>query len=227
MNYKEYCNKNKIPFDSPASAKMYYFYKEAEAASTDCKMKPMNINQTYAAAVEMQLSNNYLSFAPITPQVCCTTAPVPCAKTVAICNLKKGNNPMYIENDKHIESSKTNYLVNRASMSYSKKRNEMFEVFHLDTPEVPRTPELLVEAITSGAYQIKPKNERNTYDRATNQIIWRSADIKADQAGYDKATDELSAFYRDVQDTIVVGTPVEALAKVKALDAWTPTMGNA
>jgi len=38
----------------------------------------------------------YPSLAPCTPQVC---NPVPC---------QKGNNPMYVDNDKHIESSKIN-----------------------------------------------------------------------------------------------------------------------
>lgn len=211
MDYKEYCKKNKIPPGNQASAKMFYFYKEAEAASTDCNLKE---NMYTINAVEA--FNQMVCLAPITSQ------DKPCA-SVPCANKNKGNNPMYIENDKHIESSKINYLSDRASTSYSKVRNGLFATFNLDTPAVPSTPELLVEAITKGNFQVKPKAERNQYDRVTSQIIWRSPDVKADQAGYDKATEELAILYQDVKDIIAIGTPAEALAEIKVLDAWTPT----
>lgn len=221
MDYKTYCKKNRIDPRNAASAKMFYFYKEAEAASTDCNIKkePMYANCT-TAMINYNANVGYDVFlAPISPQdkPC---ASVPCAKN-------KGNNPMYVDNDKHLESSKINYLTDRAATSYSKKRGDMITTFNLDTPAVPATPELLVEAITSGKYQIKPKAERNQYDRVTNQIIWRSADIKADQAGYEKALTDLQVVYTDIKDSIAVGTPADAMTKIKALDAWTPTVGNA
>jgi len=83
---------------------------------------------------------------------------------------------MYVDNDKHIESSKINYLSDRLSQVFYSKKDDLFVQFHLDTPQAPQTPEELIEKITKGDYTLPPKAERNRYDRPVGQIIWRSAD---------------------------------------------------
>src|ERR1700743_2523228 len=63
-------------------------------------------------------------YSPINPFSlgnCVTATPMPCQ--TAACNNKQGNKPMYVDNDKHIESSKINYLTERLESSfYTKER---------------------------------------------------------------------------------------------------------
>lgn len=153
----------------------------------------------------------------------CQTTAAPCQ--MAACN-KQGNKPMYVDNDKHIESSKINYLSRRADGSYYTAYSKIDDAFNLRKPKVPETPEALVEAITSGNYTIVPKDERSTYDRVTNQIIWRSPTVKADPDGAKAARTALQALYQTARDAVMVSTPDVALAAVQALDTWTPTAGT-
>lgn len=133
----------------------------------------------------------------------------------------KGNNPMYVNNDKHIESSKINYLNDRLNNSFYKKEEEMVPLFNLNTPKVPDTAEKLVAAITSGDYTIKTDSDRK-YLQAVDQITWRSPSIVPDQAGYDAARASLIDLRQTAKDTVAVGTPADALTAIKAIDAFVP-----
>src|SRR5216684_2019374 len=95
------------------------------------KKNKMNINIPSISTAGMQITSmwidecspiNPISFGSktISPQVC--TAPC-----------QKGNNPMYVDNDKHIESSKINYLTDRASYVFYHKQNELPAKFGFQT----------------------------------------------------------------------------------------------
>lgn len=163
-----------------------------------------------------------LSFAP-------SQAATPC--NIAECNTgcyniptPKGNNPMYVDNDKHIESAKINYLSDRAATARYAAQDKITEAFNLSYPAAPKTPEELVAAITAGNYTITPKTERNRYHNAMENIVWRAPTVVADPDGAAAAKKVFETLYKSTQDAIMIGTPADALTAVQALDAWTPTV---
>lgn len=131
---------------------------------------------------------------------------------------------MYVDNDKHIESSKINYLSDRASRARFTAYDNINETFNLNLPKAPKTPEALVDAITSGSYTILPKEERSRYGALFDAIVWRAPTVKADEAGAEAAKKVFDVLYKSAQDAIMISTPAEALTAVQALDAWTPTV---
>lgn len=159
---------------------------------------------------------------PLNPQVCTS---VPCAK-MDTCP-QKGNNPMYVDNDKHIESSKINYLSARAANVQYGKEQGMRKTFGLVDDYAPETAAELVKRIQDGKFLLKDDSKDKTCYDPTRFIKWRDPAVKEDQAGYKAAVDALGKVYQDTKDTIAIGTPAEGLAAVKALDAWTPTVGTA
>lgn len=168
-------------------------------------------------------NNAYLSFAPY-PQVDCT---VPC-KSVPKCEPNKKEKTMYVDNDKHIESSKINYLSGRVEGIYYKKDGELRKQFGLINDETPETALEMVKRIQDGKFVIKDEHkEKRTYGDAARYITWRDPSVKEDQAGYKAALKSFEVVRQDTTDIIAIGTPAEGLAAVKALDAWIPTVGNA
>jgi hypothetical protein len=138
----------------------------------------------------------------------------------------KGNNPMYVNNDKHIESSKINYLTGRLDNSFYAAECKIPPAFHTDTPSVPKTAEDVIAAITAGNYTLKDKDSRR-YCYPLDQIIWRSPSIVPDPKGAEAASKELKSLYQTASDTIAIGTPAEGLAAVQKMDTWTPTVATA
>lgn len=185
-------------------------------------LQAANSNTGYVAWTNQYYLDQTVSFAPLQAATPCNTAE---CNTVVECYPKEiGNNPMYVENDKKIESSKINYLVDRSVTIMYAKKDLIQETFNLRKPQAPATPEALVDAIVKGNYTIPPKNERCVFDRAINQIVWRAPTVVADQDGADAADKVLSALCKSTQDAIMVKTPEEGLTAVQALDAWTPTV---
>lgn len=224
--YKDYCRKNKLEMGSPQSAKMYYYYKEASEASTDfAKKEDMDIfNMTVTEGTGWIIATDFtngFSLAPIAPQDCakdCSSASVPCATK------KQGNKPMYIDNDKHIESSKVNYLTSRAENVYYDQERNILKAFGLVNDEAPSTATELVKRIQDGKYVVKAENaERIVFD-PTRYITWRDPAVKEDKEGAKAANVVLRKLLTDTNDAIAIGTPAEGLAAVKALDAWTPSV---
>jgi hypothetical protein len=195
---------------------MYYFYKEAQAASTDMKDE---MSYTTTATVNA----NWISFAPMTyPQVNCT---VPCAKP-AYNEPNKKEKTMYVDNDKHIESAKINYLYDRANSVFYKKADELPRLFGLSDDAAPRTVSDFIKRIQDGMFTIKDESKKDVegyFYRPIEGIRWRDPSVKEDTAGHKAAMEALNTAYQDTKDTIAIGTPAEGLAAVKALDAWTPT----
>jgi hypothetical protein len=143
------------------------------------------------------------------------------------CQEVKGNKPMYVDNDKHIESSKINYLNDRRENLFYSKRADLQKQFGLVDDEAPITANDLVKRIQDGKFVIPTdKGDAQNYE-ATRFIKWRDPAAKKDQAGYDAAIKQYAVANQDTKDVIAIGTPAEGLAAVKALDAWTPTVGTA
>lgn len=207
-------SKSKMVVDLIAT---YDKFREDKKVSDMFKMMPpattASMSQCFAT-----VSDNYFG-----------NSPTPCRPAECIpydCKKQKGNNPMYVNNDKHIESSKINYLSDRASNVYYAKMSPLDKTFNLDRPRVPETAEDLVKAITDGNFSIKPKDEQSSYHRATDNIIWRNPSVVADRDGYTAAVKSLDAALQDTKDMIAIGTPAEGLSAVKTLEAWTPAAGT-
>ena len=182
------------------------------------------MNNSWTIIDDYMINPPMVSFSQVTslapfnqPQVCNT---VPCAKP-------KGNNPMYVDNDKHIESSKINYLSDRAATVQYRKEQDARKTFGLVDDMAPETAAELVKRIQDGKFILKDETkDKNVYEPA-RYIKWRDPAVKEDTAGFRAAVDALAKVYQDTKDTIAIGTPAEGLAAVKALDAWTPTVGTA
>lgn len=194
--YSQYCTKFKLE-RSLKSKKMYRMYCETIAVSTDC-----------CAAMPTYPINANLSFAP------CTTiaGSVPC---------QKKETKMYVDNDKHIESSKINYLTQRADNLWYTQHDKLRKQFGLIDDDAPQTAQEIVDRITSGKYVLKvDTKDKKNYD-PVRYISWRDPTVKADQAGFDAAMKLFEKAKQDTMDIIAIDTPMNALAAVKALEAWT------
>lgn len=158
------------------------------------------------------------SFAPYDePQVCNS---VPCqVKT-------KGNKPMYVENDKHIESSKLNYLNDRLANVGYEKDYSLRKTFGLVNDDAPQSAEDLVKRIQDGKFILGDNAKKQNYD-PVRYITWRDPSVKKDEAGYEAATKDFRKASKAAQDVVAIGTPSEGLAAIHSLEAWTPTVGKA
>jgi hypothetical protein len=203
---------------------MYYYYLETFEASTDIKKDDMNFPTTSINGLKANwmIMDECVSFAPCPPQACT----VPCAKP-AYKEPNKKEKTMYVDNDKHIESSKINYLSGRVENIYFKKDAELRKQFGLVNDESPETAVEMVKRIQDGKFIIKDEyKDKRTYGDAARYITWRDPAVKEDQAGYKAALKAFDVAHQDARDTIAIGTPAEGLAAIKALDAWTPTVGK-
>lgn len=155
----------------------------------------------------------YDSFAPYDePQVCNS---VPCAIK------ETGNKPMYVENDKHIESAKVNYLSNRLGEVGFKKYYDLRKTFGLINDEAPTSAEDLVKRIQDGKFLLNDNSKNNNYD-PVRYITWRDPSVVKDEAGYEAAAKDFRKASQAAQDLVAIGTPSEALAAIQALETWTP-----
>ena len=221
-NFKDYWKRFCPTLCKKEAIKMYNDYLEAANASTDMNNYVTVSNATTTSAFDIW--SNPVYFAPI-PQQACT---VPCAP-VPKCTQKK-EKTMYVDNDKHIESSKINYLSDRANSVFYKKADELPKQFGLSDDAAPRSVSEFVKRIQDGKFMYKDETKKDTegyFYRPYEGIRWRDPSVKEDNAGHKAAYEALSAAYQDTKDTIAIGTPAEGLAAVKTLEAWTPTVGKA
>jgi hypothetical protein len=165
---------------------------------------------------------------------------------------EKGNNPMrttyesttanaVITAAKSDEAIQREYLINRLDASACSWRNpkyaELREFFHLDDDSTPKTAKELIDAIKSDKFTLDEKKlkrlEQDSEDLDDDDddfdsrfygpfygIIFEGP--KPDRKGYDKAIKEYSKAREDARDTIMIGTPAEGLAALKALEDWKP-----
>ena len=184
-----------------------------------------NYNTSANITTAFDIWQNPVYFAPIPqPKQACT---VPCEP-----DYPKGFGPnkkektMYVDNDKHIESSKINYLNDRASQVFYKKADELPRKFGLEDDAAPRSVSEFLKRIQDGKFMYKDETKKDTegyFYRPYEGIRWRDPSVKEDNAGHKAAYEALSAAYQDTKDTIAIGTPAEGLAAVKTLEAWTST----
>src|SRR5258708_5960176 len=88
---------------------------------------------------------------PQPPQACT----VPCKVMDYPSGPNKKEKTMYVDNDKHIESSKINYLSQRLENLYYKKDVEARKLFGLVNDEAPETATEMVKRIQDGKFVIK------------------------------------------------------------------------
>jgi len=154
-------------------------------------------------------------FAPCTN----TQEAVPCNPGCIPCKPQKKETTMYVDNDKHIESSKINYLSQRVSGIWYIKHAELMRQFGLVDDEAPSSAQEIVDRITSGKYVLKADTkDKKNYD-PIRYIRWRDPAVKEDQDGLDAAMKLLDKARQDTIDTVAIDTPINALAAVKALEA--------
>lgn len=152
------------------------------------------------------------------------------AKTLPVNN---GENPMYVDyvsSDKHTESAKTNYLLQRFSNVKSKIRTDLYKQFGLLNEDQPANAQELVDRITSGKYILPTEKEeelmRQVYycgHNVLNSIKWRDPAIVEDKVGFKAAEDQLDLDANDVHDAIMLKTSDEALAAIKTFESWKPS----
>ena len=193
------------------------------------KKKVKMNNVTICTTVTPLSKNNFYdectSLAPCNYNPYFIPQEVPC-QTDCVKQSIKGNNPMYVDNDKHIESSKVNYLTSRGENSFYSKMDGLSKLFGFGPFDSPDSIQEFIDRIVAGKFTIKDpskKDTKNFYYRPMEGITWKDPSVKEDQVGYDAAKAALTSLWQDTKDTIAIGTPVEGLAAVKALDAWTPT----
>lgn len=218
MTLNEYRNKF-FPDKTKRQCRQYYnMYKEVEKVSTDMKFNYMLPAIASTGMSTTEYIEKYHPFAPYDePQAC---NPVPCQKPI-------GNNPMYVDNDKHIESSKINYLIERAGSAFYEANQKITEAFHLENDPAPMTAAELVKRVQDGKFLLNDDTKNKSQYEPARYIQWRDPALPADQVGAKAAREVLEKLFQDTKDTIAIGTPAEGLAAVKTLDAWTPTVGTA
>jgi hypothetical protein len=193
---------------------MYKQYLEVKEASTDMKedMNTWNLPgvgvMTYAANVSV-----------------CTDCPPPAVKCMVPAQKKEKN--MYIDNDKHIESSKINYLSSRIEGIYFKKNEALHKQFGLVNDEPPETAVEMVKRIQDGKFVIKDEHkEKRTYGDAARYITWRDPAVKEDKDGYKAAMKLFDVAHQDARDAVAILSPDAGLVAVKDLEAWTVPAGK-
>lgn len=166
---------------------------------------------------------NTVSLEPIYPQDC--TAP--CKP-----DYPKGFGPnkkekaMYVSDDKHIESSKINYLSDRIENAYYKANDKARKAFGLEDDTPPQTAEDFIKRIQDGKFMLNDETKKKNVYEPSRYIRWRDPSVKEDKEGFEADMKEFGALQQDARDAVAVLSPAEALAEVKKLDAWIPSKGN-
>lgn len=117
---------------------------------------------------------------------------------------------------------------------------ELHKMFNIDAPRAPRSSQELLDAFKAGAISIDQKKvDMNTAYNAGDGscedddgeyvgaqyygITFTTLPIE-DRKGYTKAKEEFDAAKVDTKRTIMIGTPAEGLAALKALESWKTTV---
>lgn len=113
------------------------------------------------------------------------------------------------------------YIEGRLMVIYHNKSGALQKDFGLVDDERPTTAKELIARITEGKFQVsEDKMERDSYS-PIDYFRWRDPSVKEDKAGYDTAINTMKAAKTEVEDTIMVGTPSDALTALKAFEGKT------
>lgn len=116
------------------------------------------------------------------------------------------------------------YLSARLMTLAKNKEPDLLRNFGLTDDKAPMTFDEAVQRIKDGKYTVVEQysgNTANGYYGLDSAIRWRDPAKKEDKPGYDAAKKLMAAAVTDTQDAIMIKTPDEALAAVKAFEAMT------
>lgn len=122
------------------------------------------------------------------------------------------------------------------------KTQAMSEMFNLGAPKFPKTSQELLDAFKNGKFTVDQKkvdantayyadhSEDEDFDDNCMSGSWAQffgvtfTDLPvADRKGYDAAMAAYRKLKQDTKDAIMIGTPAEGLAALKAFELWMPT----
>lgn len=138
-----------------------------------------------------------------------------CCKPAAI---QPRNEDMNTTND--LEYRRGNYLEGRLGDVSDYKMDELRQLYHIDDDLTPNTPKEMIDRITAGKYTIEDKKH---YYNSWDGFHWRDPALPADEAGFKTALKQKWKRYQDVKDAIILSPNADALAALKAFEAWLPT----
>lgn len=151
------------------------------------------------------------------------------------CPVNKMENTMYVDyvsSDKHQESAKTNYLLQRALNTKQKLRDALYVQFGLRDDDAPANPIELVARVKAGQYVLPTEKEASLmvsmcfYGNvsALTGIKWRNPTVIEDRAGYKTADAELETAFQAVQDSCMIDSPDAALVAIQTFEKWVTTV---
>ena len=130
---------------------------------------------------------------------------------------KKKENPMYIANDKNIEASKLDYLLDRLSYAKYEMESRFRIQFGLEQ-DTPKTFEDALKRLQSGQY---------TYSKPKRPYWWneglRWTTVAEDYAGFDAALLAMKKAETAAKDIIMSGVYADGLAALQKFEAFTYT----
>lgn len=146
---------------------------------------------------------------------------------IARSNLKETNmitsSNLVVTNNPDTTQKQRAYLLDRLSETVHVKRNELREHFKLDPTKVPDTIKELVQKIKDGDFSYDEKYFEKKFlfpsDMMVQAIRW-SKD-KADEKGFNEASDALREARIETADVINILSPEEGLKALKAFEAQT------
>lgn len=114
------------------------------------------------------------------------------------------------------------YLNHRLWNVSNEKETEIRKIFGLTDDGRPTSAKELVDRITAGKYVLGDRQDDYTYDPLMF-IEWRDPAVKKDPDGAAAAMKIKEEKSTDVEDIIMTGSSIDALAAIKAFQAWVPT----
>jgi len=231
MNYTKYCKLNNIDPKDVLSSKMFWFYKEAEVASTDIKKKSDCLAPLPKAV-------------PSSP--CPRGGGIECHPTVCDCwnvTQQEGKTPMRY-NDNYASASASvqaqpsdtavqrDFLLSELAKADYPKDKELRSLFNLYVDNTPKTYKDMIAIIQAGTYTIDPKiakqiesglekDEDFCYGGPMHGIIWPGP--VSDYDGFNVASVEKTKQFAAAKRIIMTDDAKAGLAAIQAFEAWLPT----
>lgn len=137
---------------------------------------------------------------------------------------------MYFETNK-VEPAIQRYLQRVNEIMWA-KQTELASAYGITGDRTPSSPKDIVDRILAGKYILPDEDTIEKCacfccDSPVDVIIWRDPAIKVDRAGYDVAFKALDKAKTDALDLIIASTPIDALAALKAFEAFPTTVAAA
>ena len=124
-------------------------------------------------------------------------------------------------------AAKKDYLETRAWRIKDEKVFELRQKFNMDNDPYPKTMKEFVKRIQDGKFVLEKRATKDGVEDEDNSfyfdpwnlrgLSWRDPSKVKDEAGYDKAREELDTRFTAIQDIIAIDTPENAL---KAIQEW-------